>query len=68
MGIPTYDDTKLRNHFGVLPANIPVHLESRKDIVPAIQESMTKLKTTGALMITLFIQDIITHFGLDRVK
>lgn len=67
MGIPTYDDTKLRNYFGVLPANIPVHLESRKDIVQAIRESMAKLKTTGALMITLFIQDVTCYFGLDRL-
>jgi len=67
IGIPTEDDSNLKNYFAVVAAECPVQCEDRKEVLRRVKKSMDTIKNSSAMAITTFLQDLTCYLGLDEL-
>jgi len=65
-GLPSDDDTILKNNFTLVSSHIGVGEETREKTMGVIQNSMQKVKKSAIAPLTMLIQNIIVYFGLEK--
>jgi len=67
IGLPSEDDSYLKNYFAVVAAEAPVQLDDRKEILKRVKKSMDTIKNSSAMIVNIKLQELTCYLGAEKL-